>query len=391
MKSIIYIKKSTDDYKILIDYFLKRSLFFQEKLSEYNIIPAGFLINFEDEFHYTHYNKLQNTEKILLILDNTISTKEFIKIKNYLNTDNIEVFGCVLDDYQCSNKTILHSVVETGENEPHWHKNTNEILNKYSIPGFTCFDTLSVEKAYYKLLTKFQGESLRLKLGNGNNGIDHYVINDKDDLYLTLKVINKYKDLAYTGVTLELNLEDTTTYGVTRFSFNNEVISTIGKQTFKDGVYVGSELIEPNTKFEKDLPKLCQNSYKLLLNIGNQLNRFNIDVIKGKSKSGRTYTGIIDLSLRVGSATYLELVKLIDKKSMGIYHIYSPNRINTKKAVLLENYLNSTKIKVVVQSKYVFTLLYPVDEKHLLETKEFKEIEDKIQEIRYYKNPLFRR
>ena len=79
MKSIVYIKKSENDYEILIDYFLRRSIYFQKQLSKLGITRAGYLINFGGEFQYTHFDKHTNDQDTILILDNTIPVSDVYK------------------------------------------------------------------------------------------------------------------------------------------------------------------------------------------------------------------------------------------------------------------------------------------------------------------------
>ena len=391
MKSIVYIKKSENDYEILIDYFLRRSIYFQKQLSKLGITRAGYLINFGGEFQYTHFDKHTNDQDTILILDNTIPVSELEEIEKYLEIKNIKVLGCVVENYYYGDKTILHDTISSQAFSPNWYNKIRNSISKFSIPGYTCFDIESIEKAFALLGKEYPRESIRLKLGNGNNGIDHYVVNDRNDLFLAMKVINTYKQLDTSGVSVELNLENTITYGVTRLSLNGEVINTLGKQTFIDGVYVGSEIIEERGEFENQAIQICNEAYKILEPFGQQLNRFNVDIITGTTKNNKRLTGIIDLSLRVGSATYIELEKLINNKATGVYHIYSRKKITKATTELLKKTLENTKIEIIVKSKYVFTLKYPTNESSFLESEEFKAIENKIKEINYYKNPLFRR
>ena len=391
MKSIVYIKKSENDYKILIDYFLRRSIYFQKQLSQLGIKRAGYLINFEGEFQYTHFDKHTNDSDILLILDNTIPSSELEEIEKYLEIKNIKVLGCVVDNYYYGDKTILHDTVSTHAYSPKWYSNIRNSISEFSIPGYTCFDIESIEMAFNTLAKEYPGEAIRLKLGNGNNGIDHYVVNDRHDLFLAMKVINTYKQLNSSGVSVELNLENTITYGVTRLNLDGKIINTLGKQTFIDGVYVGSQIIEERGEFENEAIRICNEAYKILKPFGQQLNRFNVDIITGTTKNNKRFNGIIDLSLRIGSATYIELEKVINNNATGIYHIYSKKKITKKMTESLKKSLVDTNIEVIVKSKYVFTLKYPIKDSDYFNSKKFKNIEHEIKEINYYKNPLFRR
>jgi hypothetical protein len=206
-----------------------------------------------------------------------------------------------------------------------------------------------------------------------------------------MKVINTYKQLNSSGVSVELNLENTITYGVTRLNLDGKIINTLGKQTFIDGVYVGSQIIEERGEFENEAIRICNEAYKILKPFGQQLNRFNVDIITGTTKNNKRFNGIIDLSLRIGSATYIELEKVINNNATGIYHIYSKKKITKKMTESLKKSLVDTNIEVIVKSKYVFTLKYPIKDSDYFNSKKFKNIEHVIKEINYYKNPLFRR
>lgn len=390
MKSIIHIKKSGNDYKILLDYFLRRSIYFQKQLADFGIEKAGYLIDFGDEFQYTNLDKLSKNDEILLILDNTISTSEFKKISKYLESGNVQVLGCVVDSSNYGDKTILHETTSSQEFIPEWYHKVHGLISQFSIPGYTCFDTQSLQIAYDKLKAKFPHDNLRVKLGNGNNGIDHYVIKNRRDLYLVLKVINNFKELRKSGISIELNLEKTTTYGITRFELNNEVIHTIGKQHFLDGVYIGSELIEPNSNFEKQLTAMCNNAHEILSTHAQKLNRFNVDIIQGNTFSGQKIHGIIDLSLRVGSATFIELDKFLQDKNSGIYQIYAKNRIQKSDILELKKLIYGKDIEISIISKYVITLKYAIEEIKFFNTKNFKSFETNIKVGNYYENPLFR-
>jgi hypothetical protein len=239
------------------------------------------------------------------------------------------------------------------------------------------------------LVEEYPGEDIRLKLGNGYNGVDHYIITSHSGLERVLGVVDKFDDLEEVGVSLETNLYNTSSYGVTRLELNGKVQITICLQNSIGNTYTGSELITNPNKDEKLYAQMNHKAYLSMVKHSKQLNRFNTDIVIGKLKTGKVLFGITDLSLRTGAATIIELEKLTKNLDCGVYQIYSDKPISRKKKDKLEKVLAGSDIRIVVISRYVITLCYPVSSKEILKSVEFKQVESEVMGVSYDKNLLF--
>lgn len=389
MISIVYIKKNTHTYRIHKDYLLKRNMYFQKQLEDFGIESSGFLIEVQDGFQYTGNMILKKNTEVLLITDATLSVKEFHQVKKFLNLDKIEVLGCVVTRSQLGNKTILHPCLDNPENIPNWYKERQTDFSDFTIPGYTCFSLESVTKSFRSLKTKYPKETLRLKFGNGTSGIDHYLIKTEKDLADILILLNNFSKLSEVGAAIELNLIQIESYGVTKLKILDTELTTIGKQSTQNSVYIGSELVTVNTSKEKELIKICNKVLKKIEPYAEQLNRFNVDIVIGKLASGEIIKGITDISLKIGAATIIELNKLIANTDTGVYQIYSTQPIKTRNQKLLIDFLKDNNLSLTVVSRYILTISYPIKNKKILTSTKFKNLENKIKKIDYNKNILF--
>lgn len=364
-------------------------MYFHEQLSRIGIEFGGYLINYEEEFQYTGNTLLKKDKEIILITGQTLTNSEFSAVQKYLQSKKIQVLGCVLKENNFGNKTILHPTLDEPQNIPSWHQEIHELYKDLTLPGYSCFTLESIRKSYAKLKEQNPKESVRLKLGNGYNGVDHYIIESETGLQKVIEIVNRFDELEEVGVSLELNLSNTNSYGVTRLELNSKVQVTICKQSSLNNTYIGSELIiHPNDE-EKLYVEMNEKAFSAMESHSKQLNRFNTDIVVGSLHTGQKLFGITDLSLRTGAATIVELEKLTDNLNCGVYQIYSDKAISRQKKNTLERVLANSDIRIVVLSRYVITLCYPISSKHILETREFKAIEGEIMGVPYDKNILF--
>lgn len=389
MISIVYIKKNTHTYRIHKDYLLKRNMYFQKRLEDFGIESSGFLIEGQDGFQYTGDTILKKDTRVLLITDTTLSVDEFHQIKEFLNLDKIEVLGCVVTKSQLGNKTILHPCLDNPENIPDWYKECQIDFSDFTIPGYTCFSLESVTQSFRNLRTKYPKETLRLKFGNGTSGIDHYLIKTEKDLANILILLNNFPKLSEVGTAIELNLTQIESYGITKLKILDTELTTIGKQATQNSVYIGSELVTVSTSKEKEFIKICNKALKKIEPYAEQLNRFNIDIVSGKLASGKIIKGITDISLKTGAATVIELNKLISNTNTGVYQIYSTQPIKIRNQKLLIDFLKDNNLDLTVVSRYILTISYPIENKKILTSPKFKNLENKIKKIDYNKNILF--
>lgn len=389
MISIIYLKKNKSVYNIQKDYFLKRNMYFHEQIARLGIEFGGYLINYEDEFQYTGNTLLKKDKEIVLVTGQTLTNSELSSIEKYLQTKNVYVLGCVLKESNFGNKTVLHPSLDEPQNVPSWHQEVHGLYTGLTLPGYTCFTLDAIKKSYEKLVQEYPGEDIRLKLGNGYNGVDHYIITSHAGLERVLGVVDKFDDLEEVGVSLETNLYNTSSYGVTRLEFHGKEQITICLQNSIGNTYTGSELITNPNKEEKLYAQMNHKAFLSMEKHSKQLNRFNTDIVIGKLKSGEVLFGITDLSLRTGAATIIELEKLTKNLDCGVYQIYSDKPISRKKKDKFEKVLAGSDIRIVVISRYVITLCYPVSSKEILKSEQFKQVESEVMGVSYDKNLLF--
>lgn len=390
MLSIIYIKKDKNVYNIQKDYFLKRNTYFHEQLSRLDIKFGGYLINFGNQFQFTGNSFTGKKEEVVLITSQTITNNEFSLIKKYLKTSKITVLGCVLKEANFGNKTVLHPSMDEPRNIPSWHEEGHKLFKDMTLPGYSCFSIESIIESYHKMMHDYPQESLRLKFGNGYNSIDHYIINSEKDFDKVIEVVKKFDSLESVGISIEPNLRNVKSYGVTRLSFENTVQISFGIQSFQQNTYIGTELIFHPDQNHRRFIDLNLTAYKKLSPYSLQLNRFNTDIVEGELTDGTKLYGITDLSLRTGAATIIELEMLTKSFGEGIYQIYSNKPLSLERLSQLNEYIKDKDIQVVLLSQYVITLLYLIKSKDQLETKHFKAIEKIIKGVDYNKNLLFR-
>lgn len=389
MISIVFLKQKSYTYKIHKDYLLKRSIFIQQELSELGIKPSGFLIESAIGLEYTDNTVLKKNTPITLITDSTLSSQEFKKIKLFLNSTKIDVLGCVVSENQIGNKTILHPCLDKDENIPNWYKNCKIDFSQYTIPGYTCFTLDSVTKSFRRLLKDFPQETFRLKFGNGTSGVDHHKLRNETDLSNILVRLDNFAELPNVGVSIEINLKGVTSYGITKFRVVDKEITTIGRQYFKNKVYIGSELVPRRGILEKELITINTGLCDIIHPHSEQLNRFNTDIVIGKLSNGTILKCVTDLSLKIGAATIPEIKKIVLGSDTGVYQIYSTEPIRIQNQKFLTDFLKKHGLELSVLSKYIMAISYPLSKKYLLSTPEFRELENNIKNISYSKNTLF--
>ena len=365
-------------------------MYFHEQIARLGIEFGGYLINYEDEFQYTGNTLLKKDKEIILVTGQTLTNSELSSIEKYLQSKKVQVLGCVLKESNFGNKTVLHPSLDEPQNVPSWHQEAHGLYTGLTLPGYTCFTLDAIKKSYERLVKEYPGEDIRLKLGNGYNGVDHYIITSHTGLEKILGVVDKFDDLEEVGVSLETNLYNTSSYGVTRLELNGKEQITICLQNSIGNTYTGSELITSPNKEEKLYAQMNHKAYLSMEKHSKQLNRFNTDIVIGKLKTGKVLFGITDLSLRTGAATIIELERLTKNLDCGVYQIYSDKPISKKKKDKLEKVLAGSDIRIVVISRYVITLCYPVSSKEILKSDEFKQVESEVMGVSYDKNLLFK-
>lgn len=219
-------------------------------------------------------------------------------------------------------KAIVHPLAP-GEAPPeNWPASFAAAAVASTLPGYTVFSRDGALRAGHALL---QNGDVRIKLVDASGGTNQYVARTGCEL---LDVIDSLAaDTEFqSGVVLEENLGDVSTFSVGQIHLGGMTASYIGQQKLTSNnkgetVYGGSvlrmhrgtwaDLIDGQSRDDREICELGMGFDRLAqMHLGLVASRRNYDVVKGRDRRGRVKHAILEQSWRVGGASGAEIAGL---------------------------------------------------------------------------------
>ncbi len=240
-------------------------------------------------------------------------------------TDENDLYGGVVSAAHMASKVITHRLIRPGAAAPKgWSDAFSARVRAAVLPGFSAFSREDAREAGLLLLAD---GPVRIKPGRATAGRDQTVANDWPQLDAQLAAIPD-DELQSSGVVLEANLTDVTTYSVGQIHVGGLMASYTGTQRLTPDnrgelVYGGSDLLVVRGGFgalqRQDLPPPLRHAVALAQVYDDAANtcypdffasRRNYDTIVGRDHAGHTRSGVLEQSWRIGGASPAEVAAL---------------------------------------------------------------------------------
>lgn len=236
-----------------------------------------------------------------------------------------DFFGGQVGQAFMATKAISHPLPTGAHQAPEgWSQALGEHIVSVTLPGFTVFTPEDARQAGLRLL---QEGPLRLKQVEATAGRGQQVVRTLGELEAALEALDA-QALGETGLVLEEDLQQPTTYSVGQIQVAGTTLSYYGTQQLtRDNagqpVYGGSSLTLVRGDYEAlisaDLPRDVRLAVQqarlfekaaLLAYPSIRASRRNYDVAQGINASGRPRSGVLEQSWRIGGASPAEIFAL---------------------------------------------------------------------------------
>ncbi len=236
-----------------------------------------------------------------------------------------DLFGAVVPHPFVATKTITHPLVDDGSHAPAgWCTEFARRVTDVVLEGFSAFSKDDAVRAGRKCLER---GPVRVKPATGIGGVGQLTVDSASKLAEALDAIEP-KTLARSGVVIEQNLWDVTTYSVGQVRVAGVVASYHGVQHLTKNnrgleVYGGSGLTVVRGDFDALLALPMSDELRLAIVQartydqtasecfeGFFASRRNYDVAQGRDAVGRRRSGVLEQSWRSGGASGAEIAAL---------------------------------------------------------------------------------
>jgi len=233
-----------------------------------------------------------------------------------------DLFGGVVPYPFVATKTITHPLVDVRSRAPMgWCPEFPRRVADVVLKGYSAFSTEDALAAGRKLL---EHGKVRLKPGGGIAGLGQSVVDSVKDLALALDAIEP-DAMAQTGVVVEQDLSDVTTYSIGQVHVADLIGTYYGTQSMTMNnhgaeVYGGSEItvvrgdVDALTAWrlpeDVELAITQARAYDAAANecfTGFYASRRNYDVAQGRDGAGQRRSGVLEQSWRQGGASGAEI------------------------------------------------------------------------------------
>jgi hypothetical protein len=222
-------------------------------------------------------------------------------------------------------KVISHLLVDPfAAAPPGWSAAYGARVRDAVLLGYSVF---SADDARIAATRLFEGGGVRLKDPAGVGGVGQWVIENLDDLEMRLAEFG-HDNLALHGLVLERNLREVVTLSVGQVTVGHHVASYYGTQGLTlnhhgHEVYGGSQLHVCRGGFEELLKEKLEPNVRTAVEQalvfhrsafecfpGFFASRCNYDVAQGLDDEGRSLSGVLEQSWRIGGASGAEAAAL---------------------------------------------------------------------------------
>lgn len=239
--------------------------------------------------------------------------------------DADDLFGGVVPHEVVGGKAIVHLLPSPGCAFPQgWSADFAQEMRPHALPGFSAFTKADARTALYRLLVL---GPVRLKPAWADGGLQQHVVRDAIDAETVISRMPE-DSLAASGVVLETNLSDVTTFSVGRARVGDHEIAYVGTQhgTWDNEghlAYGGSRLLCARGGFSAFSratlsPQMSQaleqaRAFDAAADrhfAGFFASRRNYDVAIGRDARSTVRSGVLEQSWRIGGASGAEIAAL---------------------------------------------------------------------------------
>jgi len=236
-----------------------------------------------------------------------------------------DLFGGVVPYPFVATKTITHPLADAeSPAPPGWCAEFPRRVADVVLQGCSAFDKEDALDAGIKLL---QRGAVRVKPGGGVAGLGQSVANSKAELVRALEAIAP-AEIGRSGVVIEQNLEDVTTFSVGQVRVADLIGTYYGTQFMTTNnrgleVYGGSEITVVRGGFDALLALPLSDEVKLAVAQaraydgaasecfeGLFASRRNYDIARGRDGAGNVRSGVLGQPWRMGGASGAEVAAL---------------------------------------------------------------------------------
>jgi hypothetical protein len=236
-----------------------------------------------------------------------------------------DLFGGVVPFPFVATKTITHALPAADSRAPDgWNPGFASAVHDVVLPGFSAFTPEDVRNAGIRLL---KDGPVRLKKASGIGGWGQTVVGDADQLEAEIASFD-VEELLCDGMVVEQNLEHVVTHSVGQVLVGTLVATYYGLQHLTrnnqgDEVYGGSRLVIARGGFSELLALDLAPEVRLAISQariyhaaamasypGMFASRCNYDIAQGIDEAGRSYSGVLEQSWRIGGASGAEIAAL---------------------------------------------------------------------------------
>ncbi|MEO8738675.1 MAG: DUF3182 family protein [Casimicrobiaceae bacterium] len=235
-----------------------------------------------------------------------------------------DLFGGVVPFGLMATKSITHPLLDSSRTPEGWSADFAGSVAGHVLDGYTAFDRGDARRAGLLMLEK---GPLRIKRSRGVGGNGQWVVTDAHAMQARLAGIDS-SEIETSGVVLEENLEEVTTYSVGQIRVDGMLVSYWGTQRLTRNnhgaeVYGGSDLTTLRGDFAALAGTTANPEVRLAISsarvydaaasecfIGFFASRRNYDVVSGTDAHGRRRVGVLEQSWRIGGASGAEMAAL---------------------------------------------------------------------------------
>ncbi|GAB3395493.1 DUF3182 family protein [Azotobacter armeniacus] len=236
-----------------------------------------------------------------------------------------DLFGGVVPQPFMATKAITHGLLRAGaQAPPGWSRTFARRVEDAVLRGFTVFSREEAGEAGRQLLAE---GPLRIKPVLATGGRGQSLVTDPTDLERQLEALDEC-ELGRFGLVLEEHLEQVSTYSVGQVQVGDLLATYCGTQRLTidnqgEEVYGGSDLVVVAGCFEALLALELDEPVRLAVQqariydaaaidsfAGFFASRRNYDIARGLDSRGRTRSGVLEQSWRLGGASSAEIAAL---------------------------------------------------------------------------------
>ena len=236
-----------------------------------------------------------------------------------------DLFGGVVPYPFVATKTITHPIVDRATRAPDgWSPTFCDQVEDSVLYGIAAFDIADARRGGARLLER---GPVRIKRSRGIGGRGQVVVNERAELEAVLAALDSV-ELSRYGVVLEEHLADVKTYSVGQVHVAQLSAAYYGTQCLTTNhrgatVYGGSELVLVRGGFDALLRLDLTSEVRLAIAQarvydaaafehfpGFFASRRNYDVAQGLDAHGRSRSGVLEQSWRIGGASSAEIAAL---------------------------------------------------------------------------------